>query len=94
MLLLQHLPPPGLGKKPCVDPYTGDRAVGAGAPPSGGSADTDCACAVAAKPTNNPILSTVDLSKLTMRRLRFVDSLLLFCTDLGIKRADNSAMQQ
>jgi hypothetical protein len=86
MLLLQHLPPPpGLGKKLCVDPYTGDWAVGVDVPPSGGSADTDCACAVAARPTNNPTLSTVDLSKLTMRRLRFVDCILLFARALELR---------
>ena len=39
-------------------------AVGAVAGLVGGNADTDCACAVAATPANNPKPRTVDLSKL------------------------------
>jgi hypothetical protein len=38
--------------------------------PFGGSADTDCAFAIAANPANNPTLRTVDLSKLTMLGLQ------------------------
>jgi hypothetical protein len=38
--------------------------------PSGGSADTDCAFAVAANPANNPTLKIVDFSKLTMQVLQ------------------------
>jgi hypothetical protein len=38
--------------------------------PSGGTADTDCAFAIAANPANNPTLRTVDLSKLIILGLQ------------------------
>ena len=47
-----------------ADEYAGAVAVGAVAGLVGGNADTDCACAVAATPANNPKPRTVDLSKL------------------------------
>ena len=51
-----------------ADEYAGAVAVGAVAGLVGGNADTDCACAVAATPANNPKPTMVVLSKLDISR--------------------------
>ena len=51
-----------------ADEYAGAVAVGAVAGLVGGNADTDCACAVAATPANNPKPRMVVLSKLDIPR--------------------------
>jgi len=101
ILLLDYLPPPGLGKKPCVDPNTGDRAACAGSgvppagiPPLGGRADTDCAFALAAEPANNPTLSTIGLSKLTNVGLRYPVAIGPYSGEFCINIPENIAVQQ
>ena len=51
-----------------TEEYAGAVAVGAVAGLVGGNAVTDCACAVAATPANNPRTATVDLRKLDIPR--------------------------
>jgi hypothetical protein len=55
-----------------VAEYGGATAVGVDV--AGGSAETDCAYALAATPTNNPKPSTVDFNKLGMRALQCLKS--------------------
>jgi hypothetical protein len=63
--------------------------------PSGGRADTDCAFVFAAKPANNPILRTADLSELTMRGLsELPNSDQSYFCELEMNIPHNVAVQQ
>jgi hypothetical protein len=61
--------------------------------PSDGSADTDCAFAVAANPANNPTLRTVDLSMRIMQSSEIVQTRTSLC-QLQINILHNVAPQQ